>query len=320
MLQERQVMQYQVQEIEARSILTPQKLGSLAGGYDFSLNPYAGCAFGCSYCYVPKFPNARHEYKEWGKWVEVKINAPQLIAKDRLKVFGSHIFFSSATDPYQYLELKYRLTRQCLQELLRYQPAGLTLHTRSHLLLQDLDLLKAFGNKLQVGVSITTDNDAVAREFEPGAPSIRRRLDLIRKLHEASINVFASLAPLLPCNPEKLVSYLKPYVHKAWLDEMRWPDINTKPHLLEKYHSFFEPKHYQAVRKQLQEQLSRPHRQPQSISTLSKSSVALQHELSYPHRQASEGNSVSHPNDRITLPKPTVPPAQQIKLQFGLAH
>jgi len=254
-------MRYQIQEIEARSILTPQKMGSLSGGYDYSLNPYAGCAFGCSYCYVPKFPNAKHEYKEWGKWVEVKVNAPELIVKDRLKIFGSKIFFSSATDPYQYLELQYRLTRRCLQELLRYQPGKLTLHTRSHLLLQDLDLLKQFGNRLQVGVSITTDDNAIARQFEPGAPSIRRRLDLIRQLHEAGIEVYASLAPLLPCNPDRLIALLKPYVAKAWVDEMRWPEINTRPALLDKYADFFEKKHYQVTISKLQSALARPRMQ-----------------------------------------------------------
>lgn len=87
---------------------------------------------------------------EWGKWVKVKVNAPELIRKERCKVFQSRIFFSSATDPYQYIELKYRLSRKCLQELLQYRPAKVTMHTRSHLILQDLDLLKRFGCRLSV--------------------------------------------------------------------------------------------------------------------------------------------------------------------------
>src|ERR1700722_9155494 len=163
-----------ITETVAASILVPQKTGSLSGSYDFTLKPYAGCAFSCSYCYVPKFPNGKHQRDEWGQWVEIKTNAPQLIQKERLKIFGSRIFFGSATDPYQYLELKYRLSRNCLQELLKYQPKRLTVHTRSHLLLQDLELLKAFGNALSVGVSITTDDENIAREFEPGAPSIAK--------------------------------------------------------------------------------------------------------------------------------------------------
>ncbi|MHA0110827.1 hypothetical protein ACXYUI_27290, partial [Klebsiella pneumoniae] len=90
-----------------------------------------------------------------------------LIRRDRLKVFGSRIFFSSATDPYQYIELQYRLSRRCLQELKLYQPAKLTMHTRSHLILQDIELLKSFGSRLRVGVSFTTNNDEVRKEFEP---------------------------------------------------------------------------------------------------------------------------------------------------------
>jgi DNA repair photolyase len=243
---------FKVKEIEARSILTPQKVGSLSTSYDYTINPYAGCAFGCSYCYVPKFPSAKeYEYTDWGKWVEAKINAPELIVRDRLKIFGSRIFFSSATDPYQYIEMEYRLTRRCLQELVRYQPSKLTMHTRSHLMLQDLELLKSFGSSLQVGVSITTDNDDVAREFEPGAPSIRRRLELIRKLREAGIDVYISCAPLLPCDPERLANLLKDYVSRAWVSEMGWIEVNTRPHLLKKYDWWFEETNHKKARETL---------------------------------------------------------------------
>jgi len=247
----------QIREIKARSVLTPQDYGSLADGYDFSLNPYAGCAFACSYCYVPKFPNAEKIPAEWGSWVNVKINAPELIRKERLKVFGSRIFFSSATDPYQYIELSYRLSRRCLEELLRYQPAKLTLHTRSHLILQDLELLKSFGSRLQVGVSFTTDREEIAREFEPKAPSLKRRLELLKKLHAEGIKVYASLAPLLPCDPDRLLKLLSPYVDKIWIDEMRWQEINNKPELLRKYAEFFEIKNYEAVRNYLSREFSR---------------------------------------------------------------
>lgn len=232
-------MQLSVKEVQARSILTPQKLGSLAGGYDYSLNPYAGCAFACSYCYVPKFPNAERNPDEWGTWVNIKINAPQLIRAERLKVFGSRIFFSSATDPYQYLELRYRLSRRCLQELLHYQPAKITLHTRSHLILQDLNLLKLFKNKLRVGISITTDDDNIRKKFEPNAPSISRRLQLLRTLKEQGIRTHVSIAPALPMNVERLITLIKPYTSSAWVDNMHWLEINNKPALLEEYAEFF---------------------------------------------------------------------------------
>jgi DNA repair photolyase len=245
-------MQVQVKEIEARSILTPQKVGSLSKYYDFALNPYAGCAFRCSYCYVPKFPNARHDPEDWGTWVEVKTNAPELIRKDRMKVFGSRIFFSSATDPYQYLELKYRLSRRCLEELVRYQPAHVTMHTRSHLMLEDVELLKKFGDRLQVGVSITTDDEDIRERFEPNAPSIARRIQLIKTLKENGVRVYASISPLLPCDPERLVALVKPHVSKAWVDQMSWIEVNNQPQLLEEYKDFFAEPNYEKIRQQVQ--------------------------------------------------------------------
>lgn len=245
---------FKVTEIQASTILTPQKVGSLAGIYEFSLNPYAGCAFSCSYCYVPKFPGKR-EPTQWGRWVEVKVNAPELIQKERMKVFGSRIFFSSATDPYQYLELQYRLSRRCLEQLLKYKPAHITMHTRSHLILQDVNLLKQFGKSLKVGVSITTDNEIVRSKFEPKAPSIRRRIELIRELHNNGIDVYASLSPLLPCNPERLVELISPYLSKAWIDEMRSLEVNNHPELLKEYASFFEPENYRKTIKTVQKLL-----------------------------------------------------------------
>jgi len=83
-------------EVSASSILTPQShnnkgIGSLAGRYQYSLNQI----------HVPKFPSKRNDdYRLWGTWLEVKINAPELIRKERTRVFGSSIFFSSAGDAF----------------------------------------------------------------------------------------------------------------------------------------------------------------------------------------------------------------------------
>ncbi len=245
-----------VNEIMAASILTPQKVGSLSQHFDFTINPYAGCAFACSYCYVPKFPSS-HEVHEWGSWVNVKMNAPELIRRERAKIFGSRIFFSSATDPYQYLELKYRLTRACLKEMLNYPPEHLTLHTRSHLMLQDIDLIRAFGDRLIVGISLPTDDDRVRKEFEPNAPSIFRRLELMRKLSENGVAVYVSMAPLLPCNPDRLVQMVSPYTGKVWVDTMRWLDVMRTPHLLDRYKTFFEEAHYSRLAQEIEENFAK---------------------------------------------------------------
>ena len=239
-----------VKEIRSASILTPQKFGSLSAYYDYTINPYAGCAFACSYCYVPKFPG-NHEVNEWGSWINVKVNAPDLIRKDRAKIFGSRIFFSSATDPYQYLELKYRLTRACLKELLNYSPQQLTMHTRSHLMLQDIDLLRAFGERLVVGISLPTDDDSIRQEFEPKAPSIMRRLELMKTLSENGIAVYASISPLLPCDPDRLVQSIAPFTSRVWVDTMNWLEVMRSPELLQKYKLFFESETYERLAVQI---------------------------------------------------------------------
>lgn len=189
--------------------------------------------------------------------MEIKINAPDLIRKERTKVFGSSIFFSSATDPYQYAELKYRLSRKCLEQLLLYKPAKITMHTRSHLILQDLALLKRFGDVLRVGVSITTDKEEVRKEFEPKAPTIARRIELIKTLSNEGIRVHASIAPLLPCNPERLVQLIKPYVEDVWIDSMRYQEVNTRKELLDKYEDFFQKTNQTRIKETIIAQFSK---------------------------------------------------------------
>lgn len=111
-------------------------------------------------------------------------------------------------------------------------------------MMRDIDLIAQFKDRVSVGVSITTDSDEISREFEPQAPSITRRLELIRELSGAGIEVFASLAPLLPHNTERLIEALAPYVRRVWIDEARWPEVNRSPELLVKYADFFQPVTY----------------------------------------------------------------------------
>jgi DNA repair photolyase len=150
------------------------------------------------------------------------MNAPFLLGKARQKVWGRRVFMSSATDPYQYVERKYRLTRRCLKVLLECHLERLTVHTRSHLILDDLDLLKQFGDRLVVGFSIPTDDDAERQRLEPKAPTIEGRLRTMRRLREAGIKVRAAVAPLLRCNPERFAGLLAGAADRAWVDTVRY--------------------------------------------------------------------------------------------------
>lgn len=210
---------------EARSILTLQKSGVLNGHYSYTLNPYRGCAFGCSYCYAKGFTHDAERESAWGEWVEPKSNAPELLYKSAHKLADASVFMSSATDPYQPLERTYRLARACLEVMLSMIPGPrfVRLHTRSPFVLDDLDLLLRFGDRLEVGFSVTTDDDAIRKIFEPTAPSIPRRLEAVRSLHEAGVPVRVSVSPLLPCDPARIARIVESVTDRAFVDSIRFP-------------------------------------------------------------------------------------------------
>lgn len=194
----------QVDPEEAKSILRPQK--DPVYGHGFTLNPYRGCSHGCRYCYVREYPapdpksgkGVLHDPLAWGAWLAPKRNAPELLWSQRHRLHGQAVFLSSATDPYQPLEREWRLTRRCLDVLLRCPTTRVCVHTRSPLILQDLGLLQAFGPRLSVGFSIPTDLDSVRSIVEPSAPSISSRWSAVECLSRAGVRVGLSAAPLLP--------------------------------------------------------------------------------------------------------------------------
>lgn len=181
---------------EARSILRPQR--DARYGFGFALSPYRGCAHGCRYCYVREYPNAFHAPEAWGTWVAPKTNAAALLWAQRHRLAGQKVFLASATDPYQPLEARFRLTRACLEVLLACPATQVLLHTRSPLVLQDLALLQAFGSRLSVGLSIPTDDDTVRQVTEPSAPPIPSRWAAVERLAAAGVRVGVSVAPLMP--------------------------------------------------------------------------------------------------------------------------
>ena len=184
-----------VEPEEARSILRPQK--DERYGFGFALSPYRGCGHGCRYCYVREYPNALHKPEDWGGWVSPKLNAPELLWSQRHKLHEARVFMASATDPYQPLERQYRLSRRCLEVLLLCPTTEVIVHTRSPLVLQDLELLKAFGNRLSVGLSLPTDDDTVRQVVEPHAHAIPSRWAAAERLAAAGIAVTIGVAPLL---------------------------------------------------------------------------------------------------------------------------
>lgn len=210
-----------VEPESARSILRPQR--DERYGFGFALSPYRGCAHGCRYCYVREYPHAVHGMQDWGRWVAPKLNAPELIWAQRHRIIGKTVFLASATDPYQPLERDYRLTRRCLEVLRDCPGTRVVLHTRSALVLQDLDLIRGFGDRISVGLSLNTDDDTVRQVVEPQAPSIPTRLFTLERLARSGVAVTASIAPLLPMlDPAAFVARLRDSgAHSAWVGGLR---------------------------------------------------------------------------------------------------
>lgn len=214
---------------EARSILRAQK--DPVYGFGFTLTPYRGCSHGCRFCYVREYPaparrqgpGALHDPGSWGRWVAPKLNAPELLWAQRHRLVGHTVFLSSATDPYQPLERDYRLTRRCLEVLLKCPATRVIVHTRSPLVLQDLALLQAFGPRLSVGFSLSTDDDTVRQVVEPTAPAIPSRWAAIERLAGADIAVTLSVAPLLPVHD--LAAFVRRArqsgIRSAWVGGLR---------------------------------------------------------------------------------------------------
>lgn len=181
----------------AGSILTPTS--GFMKDYDYSLNPYSGCSFGCTYCYAAFFTRDKNKMDNWGKWTEVKENSLALLKKFRSKPLnGKTIYLSSVTDPYQPIEKDLELTRDILKELNEFHPeVRLVIQTRSHLITRDIDILKKF-KIIQVNMTITTDSEEVRKVFEPFCPSNKKRLEAIQDIQEVGIPSCITMTPLLP--------------------------------------------------------------------------------------------------------------------------
>ena len=206
-----------VKEVKASSILNKSKI------YDYCLNPYTGCQFSCRYCYARLFIRRFSGHQEpWGGFVDIKINAPELLKKQLIKARKGKVWVSSVTDPYQPLEKKYGLTRKCLEELAKYQ-FPVIIQTKSELVLRDLDLIQEFED-IEVGFTIPTDDNEVSKLFEPYASPVKQRLMALEKIHAQGIRTFAFIGPLLPGNPEKLIATLEGKTDNVLIDRMNYMD------------------------------------------------------------------------------------------------
>jgi len=234
-----------IKEIKAKSIIIKSGLPDS----DYVINPYVGCVHGCIYCYA-RFMKRFTSHKEpWGKFLDIKINAPALIPKNTNKYKGKSITISSVTDPYQPIERKYKLMRGILENLISLQP-NLCVLTKSDLIVRDIDLLKKFKNCI-AGVSLSLLNEKFRKEVEPLASSVDRRINAVKQLKKTGINNFIFISPMLPelADWKGIINKTKNFVDEYWFENLNvkgtnWPHIKKwlkvyHPDLFAKYEEIY---------------------------------------------------------------------------------
>lgn len=186
----------------------------------YCINPYVGCAHACAYCYATFMKRFTGHMERWGSFVDIKINAPEILRRQLRRAQKGTVMLSSVTDPYQPVEGKYKLTRRCLEALEQFQ-FPVTILTKSPLVTRDIDIISKIKDA-EVGLTITTDDDKMRKIFEPGAPSVRARIEALKKLHMSGITTYVFIGPVLPMNPELLAEQIKPYVKSILIDRMNY--------------------------------------------------------------------------------------------------
>jgi DNA repair photolyase len=207
-----------IREIFSKTILTRTAIA----GFEYCINPYVGCGHGCRYCYASFMKRFTGHLEPWGEFVDVKVNAPNILRKQLKRAKPGTVSLSTVTDPYQPLEKRYELTRRCLEALLDQQ-FPVSILTRSPLCLRDIDLFKQFKN-IEVGFSITTQDDNIKKIFEPHSPSIQSRVKALQTLRQEKLGTYAFIGPMLPLDPKPLVKILDGLVDEVLIDRMNYPN------------------------------------------------------------------------------------------------
>ena len=186
-------------EIPSRSILNRTKPNM---PFQWTINPYRGCEFGCKYCYA----RYTHEFMEMDAFdfedrIYAKSAAAHLLRQELGRIDRKeHIAIGTATDPYQPAERRFGRTRSILEVFARERGRFLSITTKSDLVVRDVELLQEImrGNVLSINLTITTLDEKLARLLEPRAPAPRLRLEAVRRLSEAGICVSVFPNPIMP--------------------------------------------------------------------------------------------------------------------------
>jgi DNA repair photolyase len=192
----------------------------------FTLSPYVGCLIGCRFCYAQERVGVARALgglseRPWGSYVDARVDAPERLRLELAELPPRPIKLCPiVSDPYHALEARLELTRRCLQVLAAHAPRPVLVLTRARLVERDRDLFERMP-AVQVGMSIPTVDDAVARWFEPRAASVAERFAVLRALRAAGVRTFAVVQPLLPGDLDELADALSEAASSVSLDVLR---------------------------------------------------------------------------------------------------
>ncbi len=189
-------------EIRARSAINKVPERSRMP-FRYTINPYRGCSHACAYCFArPTHTyldfNAREDFE---REIVVKVNAPEVVRAElaRPSWQGDHVALGTNTDPYQWVEGRYRLM-EGIWEAMRDFANPCSVLTKSPLLLRDIELMKQLVEvtDFAANLSVPTLDEKAWRETEPHTPHPRKRLEAAGELSRAGIPTGVLIAPLMP--------------------------------------------------------------------------------------------------------------------------
>lgn len=215
-------------EITCRSALNRTKIP----GYDYCMNPYGGCTHGCVYCYASFMCRFTDHSENWGEFLDVKINFPDVLARQlgsRSRRKGK-VLLGTVTDAFQPAEAQYGITRSSLNILVDHPLLEVHILTKSDLVRRDIAILQKL-TACDVGFTITTMDRNISRVLEPGASPPDLRLEAAGELMEAGIPVWVFVAPLLPglTDKEGSLKTLVDALQKTGIRKIEFDSLNPYP-------------------------------------------------------------------------------------------
>ena len=228
-------------ELRSRNLLN--KCDSPRMPFAWTVNPYRGCAMGCRYCYATythefmgiDTPEDFHSlvYVKKGHEAETAVRLAQVVRR------GDRIAIGAATDPYQPGEAEQKVTRRFLEQVSRHRDVRLGITTKGALILRDVELLQAIHRRsdLSIHVSLISPHAGLVRRLDPWAPAPEVRIEVMRRLTEAGLEVWLGLAPVLPAitDSESDLDELLGRVAQAGVRRLFWNLLFLRSPTREKY-------------------------------------------------------------------------------------